>query len=165
MYEQISYAIQRGLRKLEYATTGGAAKTSRGARKFRQYGYVKPLDSADARYVSDMIRRVTNRPPRDASNTADDDAQAAFGHRRAAGSQVVVKPLARHQLVVGALLDEPALFEHEDQSASRTVLSRWAMTNDVRPSSSWSRSVLTARSDSVSSALVASSKIRTGGRW
>lgn len=56
MYEQVSYAIQRGLRKLEYATTGGAAKTSRGAREFRQYGYVKALDSTDARYVSDIIR-------------------------------------------------------------------------------------------------------------
>lgn len=56
MYEQIRYAIDRGLRKVEYAITGGASKTSRGAREFRQYGYVKALDRADARFVSDMIR-------------------------------------------------------------------------------------------------------------
>ncbi len=49
------------------------------------------------------------------------------------------------------------------RSASRIVLSRWAITNDVRPSSSSSRFCLTARSDSVSSALVASSKSRIGG--
>src|SRR5882672_5787591 len=36
------------------------------------------------------------------------------------------------------------------RSASRTVLSRWAMTNDVRPSSNRSMFSFTARSDSVS---------------
>ena len=39
------------------------------------------------------------------------------------------------------------------------------MMNEVRPFSSPSMFSFTARSDSVSSALVASSKIRIGGLW
>lgn len=47
--------------------------------------------------------------------------------------------------------------------ASRTVLSRWAMTRTVRPVLARSRASCTTRSDSASRALVASSRISTAG--
>ena len=78
--------------------------------------------------------------------------------------QVVVQSPSRHQFVVRAMLDDPALLEHDDESAFRIVLNRWAITIEVRPPSSGSMFSWIARSDSVSSALVASSRIRIGGR-
>ena len=47
-------------------------------------------------------------------------------------------------------------------SARRTVDSRWAITNEVRLSSSVASASCTSRSDSESSAEVASSRIRIG---
>ena len=47
-------------------------------------------------------------------------------------------------------------------SASRIVLSRWAMVSTVRPFINRSRASMTSRSDSVSRAAVGSSRIRIG---
>lgn len=61
MYEQIRYAIERGLRTIEYATTSEREKMSRGAHKIQQCGYVYILDGA--RDVSELIRESLPSSP------------------------------------------------------------------------------------------------------
>ncbi len=55
MYEQIRYAIARGLRVIEYATTTDRAKAARGGRSHPQYGYLKVTDPEDAAALSRLI--------------------------------------------------------------------------------------------------------------
>ena len=84
-------------------------------------------------------------------------SESLGGHGgRLADQLMVVQELAR------GLVSEPVV-STTIVSASRIVLSRCAITSDVRPAMNRRMLVWMARSDSVSSALVASSKIRMGG--
>ena len=62
-----------------------------------------------------------------------------------------------------AALDDPAALEDEDQVGARIVESRWAIAIVVRPSISRSSAAWIRRSLTVSSADVASSRIRMRG--
>ena len=62
-----------------------------------------------------------------------------------------------------ALLDDPPSARTTSRSAAITVLSRWAITSVVRPSMRCSSASCTSPSDSASSELVASSRIRISG--
>ena len=64
---------------------------------------------------------------------------------------------------MGALLGDAAVVDHKMRSALRIVDSRWAMTIDVRPTSSLFSASCTSFSLSVSRAEVASSRIRMSG--
>ena len=70
------------------------------------------------------------------------------------------------QLLVAALLAHLAALEHHDAvRASRTVVRRCAITSVVRPRIRLASACCTSRSDSASSAEVASSRIRIGGSF
>jgi predicted N-acyltransferase len=58
MYEQIRYAIARGLRRIEYAIAGDRAKILRGATPFPQVGYVLVRDPADAARLAAALARA-----------------------------------------------------------------------------------------------------------
>lgn len=64
-YREVEVAIERRVRAIEYATTTETAKTSRGARRTEQYGYVQVLDPAATAVVRDLLRpspRVRRSP-------------------------------------------------------------------------------------------------------
>lgn len=77
--------------------------------------------------------------------------------------QLVILALFGQQLVVGAALDDMAMLQYDDGVMLRTVESRCAMTNTVRPSIRPSTFFWISASVRVSMLDVASSRISTGG--
>ena len=102
------------------------------------------------------------------ANDALTDRHLLRGHRGRRRRELRLHQLGkqsvpRQQRLERALLDDPAVSNTRISSASRTVDSRCAMMNVVRPAISVFNARLTRASVAASSALVASSRIRIGG--
>jgi len=76
---------------------------------------------------------------------------------------VVIEPFLIQQFLMGALLDDLAVVDHQDMIGIRMVLRRWAITKLVRPAIRRRRAFWMRASVRVSTLLVASSRIRMAG--
>ena len=120
----------------ERARTGRDGLRNSGARRRRGRQTKRGI-----RMVREPPRRPVGRIRLEEGNGGVPDRAESSVWRSSAGPQllageVVVEALAGHELLVRALLDELPLLQDQDPVGLAIVLSRWAMTKDLRPSRS-----------------------------